>query len=148
LFGAFGSHVNVTDGRFVYMRAPESASNAPLFEFTLMPTHMRGPFAPADMSQAELSGPLPFSKGMPLLKVPGHPFGHDHAYDVGTLLFDLEADPAQQHPLADVALELRMIDLMVGLMRRNDAPASQFERLGLPYEGPVGPDHARTAVQA
>ncbi|MGJ5752788.1 sulfatase-like hydrolase/transferase [Streptomyces puniciscabiei] len=41
LFGIHGGHVNVTDGRYVYMRAPVSADNTPLEEHTLIPTHMR-----------------------------------------------------------------------------------------------------------
>ena len=42
LFGIFGGHVNVTDGRWVYLRAPAEAGNSPLVEYTLMPTLMRG----------------------------------------------------------------------------------------------------------
>ena len=40
LFGVMGAHVNVTDGRYVYMRGPV-ADNTPLYEYTLMPTHLR-----------------------------------------------------------------------------------------------------------
>jgi arylsulfatase A-like enzyme len=143
LFGAFGAHVNVTDGRYVYMRAPDNAANAPLLEHTLMPTHMRGMFSPAELAAAELVPPLPFSKGIPLLRLPGRPLSDDRAFEVGTLLFDLEADPAQQHPLADAEIELRMIELMLGLMRRNHAPASQYQRLGLPMEGAADLSHTR-----
>lgn len=39
IYGVFGGHVNVTDGRYVYMRAPSNPENAPLHEYTLMPTH-------------------------------------------------------------------------------------------------------------
>ena len=41
MFGVHGGQVNVTDGRYVYMRGPARADNAPLSEYTLMPTHMR-----------------------------------------------------------------------------------------------------------
>ena len=34
-----------------------------------------------------------------------------------------------------------MADLLVRLMRENDAPPSQYERLGLPATGPVTEDH-------
>ena len=50
LFGAHGGHVNVTDGRHVYMRAAADESNAPLDEFTLMPTHMRARFTVDELS--------------------------------------------------------------------------------------------------
>jgi hypothetical protein len=38
LFGIFGGHVNLTDGCYAYMRGPVDVQNAPLFEYTLMPT--------------------------------------------------------------------------------------------------------------
>lgn len=37
IFGLHGGHVNVTDGRYVYMRAPVSEDNTPLYNYTLMP---------------------------------------------------------------------------------------------------------------
>ncbi|MFF8615607.1 sulfatase [Streptomyces sp. NPDC015350] len=139
LFGAFGGHVSVTDGRYVYMRASANAFNQPLYEHTLMPTHMRGRFSPAELKNAELVGPLPFTKEVPLLKVPGHAMANPYAF--GTLLFDLETDPGQEHPLADDALELRMARLLVHQLRLSDAPAEQYERLGLPASGPVTEKH-------
>lgn len=35
IFGMFGGHVNITDGRRVYMRGPANADNTPLYEYTL-----------------------------------------------------------------------------------------------------------------
>ena len=40
-----------------------------------------------------------------------------------------------------------MAALMVDLMRANDAPASQYERLGLPADGPVTDEHLLVGVQ-
>jgi hypothetical protein len=34
-----------------------------------------------------------------------------------------------------------MMGLLVEQMRLNEAPVSQFKRLGLPPDGPVGPEH-------
>ncbi|SPT50160.1 sulfatase-like hydrolase/transferase [Actinomadura madurae] len=68
LFGAFGGHVSVTDGRYVYMRACAAPDNRPLAEHTLMPTHMRARFRPEELRGAELAGPLPFTKGVPVLR--------------------------------------------------------------------------------
>ena len=53
-----------------------------------------------------------------------------------SLLFDLASDPAQDRPLdlrdpAARAVERRMIAATEQLMRDNDAPAEQWERLGL-----------------
>ncbi|WP_319518470.1 sulfatase [uncultured Martelella sp.] len=145
LFGMFGSHVSVTDGRYVYMRASATPENRPLFEHTLMPTHMRARFSPEELAEAELFPPsFSFTKGAPVLKMPAWTMGSPWSY--GTLLFDLETDPEQETPLDDPALELRMIGLLVDLMRRNEAPAEQFERLGLPATGT--PDETHLLVRA
>lgn len=148
LFGSFGMHVNVTDGRYVYMRAPADPSNTPLFEHTLMPTHMRWLFAPSEFEHARLMPGFSFTKGAPLMQLSGHPFGNADAFELGTMLYDLETDPEQQSPLADPELELRMIDLMLALMRANDAPSSQYDRMGLPQNGPPSIDHTRTGRPA
>ncbi|MFK7803777.1 MAG: sulfatase [Anaerolineae bacterium] len=132
LFGVHGGHVNVTDGRHVYMRAPINPDNAPLFEYTLMPTHIRSPFSPDELKDAELAPPFTFTKECPLLKIPARAWTNAHPF--GTLLFDVEADPEQLEPLdhaenADV--EADMIAHLTKLMRENDAPAEQYQRLGL-----------------
>ncbi len=139
LFGAHGGHVNVTDGRYVYMRSCADETNTPLFEYTLMPTHMRARFAPQELHDAELTPGFTFTKGAPVLRVPGQAMGNPWWH--GSLLFDLGNDPLQRAPLVDDELELRMAGLMVELMRRNDAPADQFLRIGLPAEGPVMSEH-------
>ncbi|MFD5650231.1 sulfatase [Streptomyces sp. NPDC127039] len=144
LFGGFGAHVSVTDGRYVYMRASATEENSPLFEHTLMPTHMTSRFAPDELRSAELVPPLSFTKGAPLLRMPAT-FTTGRSWRFGTLLFDLSQDPEQESPLADAGLERRMIRLLVDAMRRADAPPSQYERLGLPADGrPVEDRHLHT----
>jgi arylsulfatase A-like enzyme len=139
IFGSFGGHVCVTDGRYVYMRSSVSPENAPLLEHTVMPTHMNARFAPEELREAELVEPFPFTKGVPLLRVPGLALGAPYAF--GTLLYDLQEDPEQQVPLRDADLELRLAQLLVEAMRRNHAPSSQYERLGLPEVGEVTAQH-------
>ncbi|BCH35274.1 sulfatase [Mesorhizobium sp. L-8-10] len=139
MFGIFGSHVSVTDGRYVYMRGSVRPDNTPLFEHTLMPAHMRALFSPLELARAELAPPFSFTKGAPVLKIPAWAMGTPWSY--GTLLYDLETDPAQERPLNDPELELRMASMLVALMRGNDAPPEQYERLGLPVDGEVGREH-------
>jgi arylsulfatase A-like enzyme len=139
LFGIHGGHANVTDGRHVYMRACVTPDNQPLFDYTLMPTSMRGRFGAEALSMAELVDPLSFTKRMPMLKVPTTSPTNPAAF--GSQLFDLETDPQQLSPLVDDALELRMIRLLVELMRETDAPAEQYVRLGLPETGEPGDEH-------
>ena len=130
LFGIHGGHVNVTDGRWVYMRAPAGEANSPLFNYTLMPTHMRGLFGVKELADVELAEPFPFTKGCRTMKTASG--GSDTAHEFGTMLFDLEADPKQERPVTDAAVEAKMTEHLVRLMRENDAPPEQFERLGLP----------------
>jgi arylsulfatase A-like enzyme len=145
LFGVFGGHVNLTDGRYVYMRGPVEAQNAPLFEYTLMPTHMMKRFDPAELQNMALAEPFDFTQGVETLKIPGRTKVNPHTF--GTMLFDLATDPEQATPLVDEAVERRMIALMVEWMRWNDAPLEQFERLGLPVEGEVRAEHLLLARQ-
>lgn len=129
LFGIHGGHVNVTDGRYVYMRAPVSPDNSPLYEYTLMPTRMRRLFTGEELADTTLVHSFSFTKGMPLLKTMAQAW--TRAHDFGHLLFDLATDPHQEHPLQDDAVEERMIGLMVARMKANDAPPEQYTRLGL-----------------
>ena len=47
------------------------------------------------------------------------------------MLYDLQADPGQLRPFRDEAIERRLLALMDGLMRKNEAPPEAFSRLGL-----------------
>lgn len=130
LFGAHGTHVNCTDGHYVYMRAPAKPDNMPLYNYTLMVTHMRGHFSREELKDAELVPPFSFTKDCPVLRVPSRAWAAAHSF--GTLLFDVQADPKQLNPLQDDTVEAMMIEKMVALMQDNDSPLDQYERLGLP----------------
>jgi hypothetical protein len=147
LFGVHGGHVNVTDGRYVYMRAPAEPSNSPLEEYTLTPTHMRGRFAVAELKEWEPAEPFRFTKDLRTMRMPSRTM-LVNAWQHGTLLFDLESDPRQEHPLVDDQIELRMLRLLARLMSDNEAPRSQFERLGIPYDVAPDSDHLLVRQQA
>lgn len=133
IFGIHGGHVNCTDGRYVYMRAPRSEENVPLYNYTLMPTHMRNRFSVRELKDAELAKPFSFTKECPVLKIPsyGIPELDFSAYSFGTMLFDVEKDPHQLHPINDTKVEEHMITLMKRAMEENDCPKEQYERLSL-----------------
>ena len=132
LFGIHGGHVNVTDGRYVYMRAPVTADNGPLYEYTHMPAHMRHSFSVDEMKLLEgLADPFSFTKGCRTMKIRSRPGNWVKAHEFGTLLYDTKCDPQQQRPLQDTAVEGRMTELLVRMMRDNDSPSEQFQRLGL-----------------
>lgn len=130
LFGVHGGHINCTDGRYVYMRAPATPENRPLYEYTLMPTHMRGFFSDRELLSGTLAEPFSFTRGIRPMRFEGHGKWTD-PYRFGTLLFDLAGDYAQMQPIRDEKIERRMIEKMVRLMKENDCPPEQFDRVGL-----------------
>ncbi|BCW47551.1 sulfatase [Arthrobacter sp. StoSoilB5] len=146
LFGIHGGHVNVTDGRYVYMRAAVEPSNAPLEDYTLMPTHMRSRFSTAELAQWEPAEAFSFTKGLRTMQLQTtsmmNSWGHR------TLLFDLEKDPNQTSPIIDDELELRLLRTLAKLMHANDAPESQFQRLGIPFDSEPTTQHLLAAQQA
>lgn len=127
IFGHHGNRMNVTDGRYVYLRHSATADNGPLYRYTLMPTNMRG-FK--ELTDATLAEPFSFTKGIRTLRIGRDSDGALRA-EPDHLLYDLEADPSQAQPLRDEAVERRMIDHMTRLMRECDAPAEQYLRMGL-----------------
>ncbi len=141
LYGCYGTHVNCTDGRYVYMRGIADPSNEPLYQYTLMPTHMRRMFTVEELKTAELVGPLLFTKGCKVMKIksgiwdrrdPYSMSGYSYPEHLGeNLLFDLKEDPGQLGPIQQPDIEKMMIDHLVRLMKENNAPQEQFERLGL-----------------
>jgi arylsulfatase A-like enzyme len=145
LFGAHGGHVNVTDGRFVYMRACKTPENSPLYEYTLMPTHMRGHFGVEELQDIRLAEPFSFTKGCRTMQIGARPWFNP--FKLGSLLFDLKNDPAQEKPIVDETIERRMIRLLLDLMQANDAPPDQYERLGLPIDGRITREHLLLAAQ-
>ncbi|MEV5350207.1 sulfatase-like hydrolase/transferase [Streptomyces achromogenes] len=147
LFGMFGGHVNITDGRYVYMRACHDDTNLPLNEHTLMPTRIRGRFTPRELADITLAEPFSFTKGVRTVRIPAPAPALLGPQRFGTLLFDLASDPHQERPIVDDAVELRMIRLLIEQLRANDAPHDQYERLGLPQE-PDSADERHLLVAA
>nr|WP_319489023.1 sulfatase [uncultured Caproiciproducens sp.] len=133
LFGLHGAQIDVTDGRYVYMRDSVD-SNLPLYNYTLMPTHMRSLFSVEEMRTMEIAQPFAFTKDCKLMKIK-HFVDEGGDIDVnkkmGTKLYDLSIDPKQEHPIENSSIERQMIGHMVRLMKENDSPAEQFERMDL-----------------
>ena len=134
LFGVHGGHVNVTDGKAVLMRAPVDVSNGPLYEYTLMPTHMNSRFSEEELQAVSLVS-LDGTAKCPLLQIPARPYVN--AYWYGDLLFDLAADPNETNPTDNEPLKIKLLNDMLNLMHQNKAPKEQYQRLGLPCTGEV-----------
>jgi arylsulfatase A-like enzyme len=130
IFGYHGMAVNVTDGRHVYMRQPVMEDGEPIYNYTLMPTAMRG-FKFKYLRWAHTVEPFSFTKGQHPLKLGNPNPTLKPKSNPRHLLFDLETDPQQEAALDDPARERIMIDHLTRLMRQCDAPPEQYVRLGL-----------------
>src|SRR5690606_29576742 len=61
LFGYFGGAVNMTDGRTSYFRYPADILDQEIYQYTLMPAHMRRPFTIEELAGAEMVRDLPYA---------------------------------------------------------------------------------------
>ena len=148
LYGVMGGQVNVTDGNYVYMRANTTEDNTPLYDYTLMPTHMKNRFRPRELQEWEKVEGFGFMKGCKVMQIPTRTFPVFFTKDnplgkvrTSTLLFDVRSDPGQIKPLDDEVVEQRMIKLMIREMARNECPSEQYIRLGLPEPKRSGKGH-------
>ncbi len=129
VFGYHGNRINITDGRYVLYRAGDTS--AACYRYTLMPTTMRGFIG--NLPDAELHPPRPYSKAMPLLRVPTdtqNSWTLDGVKDQD-LLFDLEQDPQQQRPIEDDSVTQRLCRQMAERLAEGAAPPELFARLRL-----------------
>ncbi len=129
IFGCHGSTVNITDGTYVYMKAPVDYS-LDLNEYTLMPTHMMECFSTEELSRAEISEGFKFTKNCPVLKIPAKG-GARKLAEGESLLFDVKSDPGQNHPLTDEVIEKRMRQALMEQFKENEAPEELYRRFGL-----------------
>ena len=146
IYGMFGRQVNLYDGRYTYFRAAVRADNQPLSVYTAMPStinHYWDRDHLTDVDRMEAGRFLKWTN-YPVFKIPNtitklSDFSHsfDVRYDIVSqnLLFDLETDPLQEHPLDDPALEARLCATLREVMQACDSPDEQFIRLGLEEGG-------------
>jgi arylsulfatase A-like enzyme len=138
LLGYWGRHVQVVDAERHYARAPVG-DNFPLAmwsnRWSTMPIHARFELR---LPRPDRRAGLAFVPGseVPVIR---QPFTADDllpfwAYGVEPdrhLLHDLDADPWQTENCAGTPSEKEAIDLLRVALEDVDAPAEQFERLGL-----------------
>ena len=139
IFGMFGGPIGATDGRYTYYLYPKDLYAPGLYEYTLMPMHLHTLFTVAEMKTAKLREPFDFTKGMPILQIDALmdarsiPIHDNKKFEpgVGTTLYDLQADPKQQKPFRDAAIERRFHAGMACVMRAHDTPAEIYSRYGI-----------------
>ncbi len=132
LFGLHGGHLNCTDGKYVYMKAPVNSDDERLYNYTLMPTHLSKFFGIDELKTTELAGPFSFTKGCKVMKIKSKgPIHETIQHKTGDFLYDLQNDPDQLNPIEDEMVVQRMQKLLVKLMKETDAPLEMYERYGL-----------------
>ena len=145
LFGYFGKHVNITDGRYVYMRSGRSAEEGLLNNYTLVPYHMFWPMTKEELRKTDLKlkNDFRFTDGVPVMKIPAtdenSPHNTCYMYSehmkYGDLLFDLETDPSQDSTVVNEKVTASLTEKMRCLLTENEAPDELFKRLDLSKEG-------------
>lgn len=129
LYGAHSAQVNCTDGNYTYMRGSAEGRHDHVYNYTLMPSHMKKMFTVDELKDAEFVEPFSFTKGLNLLKVKS--CDRYNITGFGTLLYNRNNDKFQLTPLADSEVENKMTDKMLKLMNEADAPYDLYYRLGL-----------------
>lgn len=128
LFGIHGANINCTDGRYVYMCAPDP-DYEDAYNYTLMCTHLKQFFTTEELQTTELAGPFDFTKGCKVLKVKkGKPKFQSIPINFGNLLFDTKEDPQEEHPMDNPEIETYMRKLIVKAMKENDAPEYLYKK--------------------
>jgi len=142
LFGQFGKNVNITDGNYVYMRAPISEENRPLNLYTTMPYILNCSIG-LDMIDKNnfdkiKAANLSWTK-YPVFKYPAsivdcdttQGFNKRFPYTFESMLFDIKEDYEQQNPLKDSELEEGFCMALKEEMKKFDSPSEQYIRLGI-----------------
>lgn len=143
LYGYFGKSINCFDGRYTYFRAAKDETNRPLYVYTAMPStsgknYGSDTIRKEDYEKIEM-GHLPFTT-YPVYRFPADILAVSASSaglsartpeNTENLLFDLETDYAQKHPLADETIERRCMETLKRAMLAHQAPPEQFERIGL-----------------
>ena len=140
IFGMFGGAIGVADGKYSLFLYPPDLDDESLCEYTLMPTHLHSFFALEELRTAQLHEPLPFTKGLPVLKIKAlnnsrRPPGGDRANfkSFRTALYDNAADPLQQNALDAPDVERRLKDVLSRVLGDHSATPEFLTWMGLTH---------------
>jgi arylsulfatase A-like enzyme len=129
IFGTNGGHVNIYDGKYVYMRASVDPSNGPITVQTLNYSMLRGFINKESLDTMKLKEGNRFTNQYPYTEIEVSTY--IDSYSIGHLLFDLEEDPQQLRPLQNPEIEAQMIQKLIRIMKQIEVPESEYIRLGL-----------------
>lgn len=138
LTGVWGREVQITDGHGKYSRAPLD-ENRPLSlwsnRWSTMPVHA---FPEMRLPRPDRRASLDHMPGtdVPVIRQPFGaedrlPFWAHHGPPHPSLVFELDEDPAETHNAAGGTAERELEELLRHALVEVEAPAEQYERLGL-----------------
>lgn len=137
LFGWWGRRVNWTDGHRLYLRAPVRPDNQPLCFYTNRWSTAPWWEIPKPDERTHFGRFMPRVE-MPVGRQPLNAAEMQRIHNIrlddlaqGSLLFDLDADPAEERNLVGSSLEKEIAEQLKAQLEIQGAPAEQFERLGL-----------------
>lgn len=137
IFGYFGKAMNITDGRYVYMRNPVNADAGPLHAYTAMPVQGLNTWFPREVyDRVEMGRYFGHTYNLPLYKIPTtgqapEPLPGEESYVARHQLFDIVADPGQLAPLDYPAREAHFIERIAVHLLACEAPRERYTRLGI-----------------
>ena len=144
LFGYWGRHVGITDGRYRYLRGcGDTNGNFPLSVWSNRWSTMPIPaFPQIRMPRPDLRATLGQMPGtnVPVIRQPYErgdalPFWALGAAPSASYLFDIEVDPLEEENLASTGsgsrAEAEMRDAVADELRRIEAPSDLLERIGV-----------------
>ena len=127
LYGYFGKDINLTDGKYTYCRQPLPGSK--LYNHLANPCNFSD-FEKRDvLRQAQQGVFLDSAHGIPHYRIEARSKRHHNATDFNPI-YNISADPLQQHPLQDESIEAQLEEKMQQLMERYDSPQCQYPRVG------------------
>tara|TARA_B100000003_G_C10932318_1_gene371700 strand:+ start:827 stop:2329 length:1503 start_codon:yes stop_codon:yes gene_type:complete len=132
IFGYFGGAVNVVNQNYVYFRYPEKMSEQEVYQYTIMPTHLKKRFDLEELKNSVFHPGFNFMKNIPLFKIPVNLSNLELTngfVDSDHLLYDLKKDPKQEAPLKSDNIEKSMIKHLFENLEINEAPNEVYERL-------------------
>lgn len=144
LYGVFGKTVNVTDGRYTYLKKPVTEDNQPLTIYASVMA-LLNKYIGLDSVKPEDFRKIRMGKGLcwtdyPVYEVPTEiidwgnyclDFRILHRFVEEDMLFDLQNDYEQNHNIHDEALKEKMSVLMRQAMLDCQSPDEQFVRMGV-----------------
>ncbi|GAB3686680.1 sulfatase [Salinarchaeum chitinilyticum] len=126
IYGIWGSDVNVTDGQYTYHRQCDETH--PAVVRSTFQSNPRAVFQPPDPPVEPATTRLPYAK-RPVWRYEAPSISRQ----AGTMLFDTDADPAQERDLQSTAPEHaeRMRELLASRLDDLSVPAAEFTRFSL-----------------